>query len=152
MGRMPRPNWPDLWRDYDSCWFSTLMQPLSPATKLTWFMKGLRLTSWTRVITLVHEGPNWPDLWRDYDAQSAVYTVPPCYGGPNWPDLWRDYDAISLTSYLMWVQWPNWPDLWRDYDLSYCTTYPFLLLWGPNWPDLWRDYDSNDLADFNRRI
>ena len=66
----------------------------SQGTKLTWFMKGLRLCG------LCPSGqfhrPDQIDLI--YEGITTLH-------------------QLTITSY--WVDiWPNWPDLWRDYDLQ----------------------------------
>ena len=138
------PNWPDLWRDYDYGADAPRMAVLINKTKLTWFMKGLRLisrvlrinsTASETKLTWFMKGLRLPQLIAAFKAAYFVTKLTwfmkglrPRQGKPLWCAL---------------CPWPNWPDLWRDYDPQI-----WLLLvaahWRPNWPDLWRDYDPKN--------
>ena len=167
--RVSGPNWPDLWRDYDQG-ADDVAFALVVATKLTWFMKGLRhdahlvalsffLWSLTKLTWFMKGLRLW---WVCHPLFSAIFMTkltwfmkglrlwlmvgPLCVGGccrPNWPDLWRDYDHAPSSFALSASSIKDQIDLIYEgitTPLNRISVFIQQRNW-PNWPDLWRDYD-----------
>ena len=111
-------NWPDLWRDCDKFLKTVSFLNRIFLLKLTWSMKGLRLSISTTITYICFINWNWPDLWRDCDASSWAfkqlqYSI----------EIDLIYEGIATniatsTSRATTEFYWNWPDLWRDCDVS----------------------------------
>ena len=185
------PNWPDLWRDCDHCLdllkdnprknvridliyegIATLsmfaLWPLHLLSELTWFMKGLRLTTLNVDIELAHcsgseltwfmkglrlcicsVGIRCPLIVRIDLIYEGIATriqrrlfVPYFFVRPNWPDLWRDCDFSPLPMFCNVSIVVRIDLIYEGIATRFLSLFRLELKKNcPNWPDLWRDCD-----------
>ena len=162
------PNWPDLRRDCDGCWFQPMSDHNGNSSELTWFTKGLRLqiciiTDNIHIsvrIDLIYEGIA-TFFWISGILKCVYVRIDLIYEGIatlsfylfyNTPGTSVRIDLIyeGIATFKMFVysghtvnNCPNWPDLRRDCDMG-CEIFNHVTSpYSPNWPDLRRDCDPS---------
>ena len=112
-------------------------------SKLTWFMKGLRPKScfWL-TLTRHFSRPNWPDLWRDCDPEVNSLIC----AARSLVQIDLIYEGIATCCPTRSIMSEAVSSV--QIDLIYegiatrsCRLNHAPILLSPNWPDLWRDCD-----------